>query len=494
MCLGAQLAQRRTSVVVSGIGNRPGATEQRRSIIKSGIVISSSIVGATWLVFLSSPLLGFSQTLPVCQLPKNVVSISQANATQVSTDIHMEKDPTNAKALDGILHLYLRNDGPPQLHQVCAVAHLTDIKDVAHVVSVALAKPGANTSAIKFEDNISCFKIDPAWEAFQEIPLDLYLHADSAAIPLLGAVNLGSTLTSQEAPPQVFTAEEARARGQARVPRRLAEDKPHDCISSSKPLTRSVMLIPSISSSWVELPLIGAFVIALAYLLSFLGILRRNLNTAIGGPQWNFATSFATNFTIGTGLLTPLLGTSVTTDALHYMTKFHYGLLAIMFAGLLLLAPAIFTFFSVPQQTTTSTGQTSTVSVGTVGLFLATSATMICAVIGQLITVGFAVAEVRFQGYISSATMSVIIVLLGIAAIGAVVNAARIICSYLSQRSKPAGMPSVHLRSIVEKLSSISPETAFDRKNADLFSDHERQTIENLVGFDKSGVRSWTMF
>jgi hypothetical protein len=182
------------------------------------------------------------------------------------------------------------------------------------------------------------------------------------------------------------------------------------------------------------------------------------------------------------------------TDRLHNMTKFHYGLLAIMFAALLILAPAIFTFFSIPQQTTTSTGQTSTESVGSVWLFLATSAIMICAVIGQLITVDFAIAEVRFQGYISFGPMVVIVVLLAVAGIGAIVSAGTTIWSYVGNGSEPAGVPTDHLRSIVDTFSSIPPDTALNSKVSGLFTDHERQTIENLVGLPKPGMRTWKMF
>jgi hypothetical protein len=487
-----QLAQHGTFAVVSAVANRLGATGQRQSLIKGSIVISTRIACATALVFLASPRLGFSQTLPVCQLPKNVVSISQANAAQVSAEIHMEKDPSNSKAVDGILHLYLRNDGPTQPDQLCATAHLADIKDVPHVVSMALSQPGKNISTMKFEDNISCFKIEPPWKAFQEMPFDLYLRADSGLIPLSGAINLASYLTSQETSTQVVAVEGAKTRGRASVPRQPANNS-HDCVSSSKPLNRSAILFPSISSSWVELPLTGAFVIALGYLLVSVGVLRQSLSTPVGGPQWNFATSFATNFTIGTGLLTPLLGASVMTDALHYMTKFHYGLLAIMFAALLLLAPAIFSFFSIQQQATTSTGQTSTVSVGSMRLFLATSAVMICGIIGQLITVGFAIAEIRFRGYINFVSMAVILALLVIAGVGAIVSAIGTAGSYLGKRPEPAGLSSDHLRSIVDKFSSISPETAFARKGSDLFTAHERQTIENLVGGPKR-VQTWRMF
>jgi hypothetical protein len=36
----------------------------------------------------------------------------------------------------------------------------------------------------------------------------------------------------------------------------------------------------------------------------------------------------------------------VITDALHYLTKSHYVLLGLLFAALLLIAPALFSFFS----------------------------------------------------------------------------------------------------------------------------------------------------
>jgi hypothetical protein len=59
-------------------------------------------------------------------------------------------------------------------------------------------QPGKNISTTRFEDNFSWFKIEPAWKAFQEMPFDLYLRADSALIPLSGAINLNSDPTTQD--------------------------------------------------------------------------------------------------------------------------------------------------------------------------------------------------------------------------------------------------------------------------------------------------------
>jgi hypothetical protein len=469
----------RAFLAIPVVAARLHAAGRKRSLIHCGILISTSVVCATTLAFLASPRLGFSQVLPACQLSKNAVSISQANAIQSGAEIHMEKDPGNSKTVNGVLHLNLRNEGPTQPDQLCASAHLADIKGAPQSVSVALSQIGTDKSEPTFEEDISCFKIDPPWKAFQEIPFDLQLRVDSTFIPLSGSITLNSDVKSKET-----------SAPQPPDPRASS----YDCTSSSKLLTQSVMLLPSISSSWLEVPLIGAFVTALAYLLISLWVLRKSLRKPVGGPQWNFATSFATNFTIGTGLLTPLLGANVITDALHYMTKFHYVLLSMLFAGLLLLAPGIFSFFSIPRENTTPAGQTSTVPIGSVGLFLATAALMICAVLGQLITVGLAFAEIRFRGYIGWGPLAAMLCLLLVAGIGTILIAARTIGSYLGQTSESVGPSSEHLQSIVEKFASLSNGAALGSAGSELFTAHERQTIERVTGRPKTELRTWTMF
>jgi len=393
----------------------------------------------------------------------------------------MERVPGNAKTVDGILHLYLRNEGPTQPDQICASAHLTDSTGAPRAVLVSLSQLAEGKSVPDFEENTSCVKITPPWKPFQEIPFDLHLRVASRSIPLSGSIDLSSTMTSKETvTPQLSE-------------RKTDGGSSHECVSSSKVLSRTVMLLPSISSSWFKLPLIGAFVIALGYLLICLAALQQSVGKPVRAPQWSFATSFASNFTIGTGLLTPLLGATVTTDALHYMTKFHYALLSILFAALLLLAPAIFSFFSIPQKISNPAGQTSTVSVGTIGLFLATSALMVCAVLGQLITVGLILAEVRFRGYIGYAPLTVMLCLLLIAGIGTVVSAART-GSYLRRESESVVPPTEHLKSIGKKVAELSPKKAFSAVRSNVFTPEERQTFEHLMGASGTELPAWKMF
>src|SRR5262249_53526504 len=143
------------------------------------------------------------------------------------------------------------------------------------------------------------------------------------------------------------------------------------------------------------------------------------LGQPMGGAQWSFGTSFATNFTVGTGLLSLVLGGSVITDALHYMTKAHYVILSLLFAAILLIAPALFTFFSTPHEFPSKENPVVVAQAAPVWFFLLTSALMVGAFFGQLYTVGLAMDEVRYRGYLSCGTFTVFVILLGLAGIGA---------------------------------------------------------------------------
>lgn len=411
----------------------------------------------------------------------------------------MEKSPDNSKETEGIFRLDLRNEGPAEPDQFCATAYLTDTTGKPQDVDIALSQHLENKFSLendpplKYERNTACFNFEPSWGVFKEMQFDLHIRADSTLIPLSGPIALSSTETSKETSIPEPAARNGKTSKKAGGDRQSAKSI-RDCVKSSKLLTQSVMLLPSTRTTWLELPLSGALAIALAYLLISLWVLRKKLEKPVGGPQWNFTTSFATNFTIGTGLLTPLIGTNVMTDALHYMTKFHYALLAILFAALLLLAPAVFSFFSTPRQITSSAGQTSTVSVGSVGLFLATSALMIGAVVGQLITVGLAIAEIKFRGYIGPAPEVVILCLLAVAGIGTIVSAVSTIRPYLTQKPDQVAPSVEHLRSIGHKFASLQPEAAFRSADSELFSDQDRNVIEHVVKGAQPEMRSWKMF
>jgi uncharacterized membrane protein YciS (DUF1049 family) len=176
------------------------------------------------------------------------------------------------------------------------------------------------------------------------------------------------------------------------------------------------------------------------------------------------------------------------------MTKFHYVVLGILFAAILSLGPAFFSFFSTRRQITTESGQASTASIGTLGLFLGTSALMIGAAVGQLITVGFAIAEVEFRGYIGCATMMAILVLLVVAGAGTIACAIITIRSYLKEDSKQARQSIDHLRSIGHKIAGLRSGVERYSSASELFNDKDGDAIDRVIERHQPELRTWNMF
>jgi hypothetical protein len=476
---------------VHGFGDFFGAAGRHRSLLRR-ILFPGKVACVTIMGFMMSAGPALSEDLPVCQDPKNAVSISQTNLTPSAVDVHMEQDQTGSKAAVGVLHFYLRSEGATEPHKICATAHFADTRGEPRTVAVTVGTE-TNVRSPNGDQNPSCVEFASPWKTFQEIPFDLHMSVDSTFIPLSGSVSLSSSGTSKE--PSVPDPATRKGNLQRQV---NGDGEPpittHSCTTSSKVLTRSVMLLPSIRPSSLKFPLIGTFGTAIAYFLLSLVFLWNKRGQPMGGPQWNFSTSFATNFTVGTGLLTPLLGAGVLTDALHYMTKFHYVVLGILFAALLLLGPALFSFFSTKRQITTESGQASTASVGTVGLFLATSALMIGAAVGQLVTVGFAIAEVEFSGYIGCATMMAILVLLAVAGAGTVACAIITIRTFLKQDSEQARQSIDQLRSIGHKVAGLRSGVERYSAASELFTDQDGKAIDRAIERHQPELHTWNMF
>lgn len=375
-----------------------------------------------------------------------------------------------------MLHLSLRNEGLTQPAQLCGSAELTDVRGKPQPILLAFSEPGQSASGLTNDGDRTCLTLQPPWGPFKESSLDLHLRADPDAIPLTGIINLSANVTAKE---------------------KSAAGALADCVSSSKLLTKSIMLVPPDNSCWFQVPLLTSLGIGLVDLLFSLWALRGKLGQPVGGPQWSFGTSFATNFTVGAGLLTPLLGANVITDALHYMTKSSYALLALLFAALLLIAPALFSFFSVPRQSTTTPGQTTTVSIGNVGLFLVTSALMIVAVTGQLITVGLAIGEVRFRGGLNWPAAIFILCLLAAAGVGTIVIAVRTLDTLLEVPPHPPDRPrppKEHLHDIARKIASFQPEAAVSGDSSNLFTAEDRQAVQHVMGIREPALQTWKMF
>jgi hypothetical protein len=253
-----------------------------------------------------------------------------------------------------------------------------------------------------------------------------------------------------------------------------------------------VLLLPMLDSGWFLGPMAAALVVGIG-LFAFASIaLRKSLGKMVGGPQWNFSTSFATNFTVGTGLASLLLGSNFITDALHYMTKLQYGILGALFAAVLLLGPALFWFFGTPKEITTQAGATTTVSFAQGWLLLLVVALMSGAVIGQLFTVGLAVAELWFRGAVGDVVKWCVEGLLVLAGVGTVVFAGRTVsaCLAIEPEEDETGRS---LQSLQLKLASPSRLVGGVPVASEAVTQNEMDALKG-VARERKPAAVWRMF
>lgn len=467
----------------------PDAPRVRDSAKRFRVQIPGLIVLAS-IIF---PLTSFAVDAPTCKLPANAVSISQPGAPQGATDVHIEDSVAEGKSVYGVIHMDLRNDGPAILSELCASIHLSSSDGIPLDASVALSVPNINEGSVNFQPAKTCLKLDPPWQGYQSSSFDLHLRTKADWVPASGFVLIDSAIQAKEPPPEQGTTTKA-TRSQHAPPPPNQPAKTIDCVSHAKPLARSVNLLPSKDPCGLRLPLYGGLIIGVIYLAYSLPTLWQRRGRLMGGPQWNFGTSFATNFTVGTGLLSLVLGGSVITDALHYMTKTHYVVLSLMFAAILLIAPALFTFFSRPHKFPSASGPSVMAPAGPVWLFVLASTLMVGAVVGQLLTVGLAMDEVRFRGYLSNGTFLLFALLLVVAGIGAFVSATRVVPSYFKQMDKPEEKQFVRqLESFKKRVTSLRGDVAALAPGQETLNDQDDNLLDHLIAREQMPPK-WIMF
>jgi hypothetical protein len=464
---------------------KPGSYRAKPVLHLTSIAVLSLII--------SEPLFA----VPVCKQPAHTVSISQIGSGQSQVETHIESQSNGVEQARGIVRIDIRNEGPSELNQLCATVHLADDRGQIREADVELTTLGKTDSSTHPQKGTSCRHLNPAWDAFSEKHFDIELRVDPSGIPLSGLIALSSTLDSLESwAPQTQASQPINRTLTVRVPQKpqLSTLADTACTASSKLLIHPVTLIPSRKSQWVRWPLGGAFAIACLYCIASLIFHWPILTEEIGGPQWNFGTSFATNFTVGTGLLSLLSGGSVITDALHYMTKMQYTLLGILFAGILLLAPVVFALLSSPKQITTSPGQSTTVSVGQVWLFIITSALMILAVVGQLITVGFVFLEIECHGYFERIPTIMFLCLIAAAGCGAIAYALRIPKMYINHQTIRDAVRAEEIKNLGDKFKSLRTRGTAIEPEADRFTPADLEAIGRLSAQLQPEFHPWKMF
>jgi hypothetical protein len=264
--------------------------KREAKVIQQRLIVTALRLASVMALFLTAPRTLCSSSLPpACKSSDHAVSISQLDAAQTASTAYLEPVPTSVPEVEGTFHVYLRNDGPGALDHVCARYFLTDNRDRPRTVHIALSQPVQGRGSLQFDDRESCVKFRPSWQAYDQIPLDIHLRVGPGSIPLSGVITLSTDLSFKEEPDASAGRSGApkHTTVSAGIPTTLV-----DCISTSKPLIRSVILLSSRRSQWFLIPPSAAFVVALLYLLFSTESLRTSLDVPMGGPQWSFGSSF----------------------------------------------------------------------------------------------------------------------------------------------------------------------------------------------------------
>jgi len=186
------------------------------------------------------------------------------------------------------------------------------------------------------------------------------------------------------------------------------------CTVASKPVLRSATVTAPHKSSAVDnivwIPAFSALSLLAIGLIRF----RRGLGQDMGLPQWTFSQSWATNATIAGGVFSIACMSGLLPEYPHFMNKQAYLALAAVYSIAVTLAPSLYTFGS-------HLNGASAQPEGTVLLFLGASSVTVWAVIGQLTSTGYVLAEFAVRGYLSKVTCAFLFGLLASVGIALVV-------------------------------------------------------------------------
>ena len=164
-------------------------------------------------------------------------------------------------------------------------------------------------------------------------------------------------------------------------------------------ITKPMRLLPPVKSQlspglfWVPFGIALACLVVASLLVARFGLFAR-----MGNTTWDFSQSWASNLTVAGTVLTALLGWAGLAEYGKYLSKNSYLCLSVLFAALVSLAPAVYNFtrrsITVPVPDPDDASNVSGVRMeGYVFGFLLASFVTVWAVLGQLFTIAFVMAE-----------------------------------------------------------------------------------------------------
>jgi hypothetical protein len=169
---------------------------------------------------------------------------------------------------------------------------------------------------------------------------------------------------------------------------------------------------------WPPLGL-GALAAGGAVLIGGMWVARKDIGVLVqrmGSPTWSFTESWSSTMTIGGAILTSILGFAALPEQGHALSKKTYGMLSLLAAALVSLAPGVYNFFRVPTGTKTES-QAAIQYQGYVLLFLAAAFLTLTGVLTQFGLLYLLFGDIARAGLVSMMTglfFRVVTLILGI--------------------------------------------------------------------------------
>jgi hypothetical protein len=302
------------------------------------------------------------------------------------------------------IHVQARNDSSVTLDHWCTGITLTDYEQTTLAAKLTTASIG--TGDCKELSGVAQTVVS----ADVEVPpghiqaLDFVVRTDVDRLPATGWIELAASGIANHVA-QFGAPEQQHARGRA------DDGTLIQCRTFAKQISRSIVVSTLSPSLYAQLVPIISLIASAVFLLVCGLCFRKTINLPMGGPQWNFSTSFATNFTVLGGILGSALASSALPEFPRLMTKSSYIVLTLMFALITGVAPIL---YNVSCQRGPSGLQ------GRVWLFLGSASITIWAVFGQLLTLALLIADFVSRGNLAVFSGVCIDVLLALMAVGLV--------------------------------------------------------------------------
>ena len=180
---------------------------------------------------------------------------------------------------------------------------------------------------------------------------------------------------------------------------------------------RPKCLKDSDGARWASLAFEGPLVLAILVAIICAFMLSDKLTHRMGSATWDFSSSWATNVTLGGGLLTGVLGFSLFPDNGQFLSKPGYLAASVIFPVLAALAPQTYNIFRKPVDDPANPSGPPQLQGFVLGFVIAAAITA-WASISQAAVTALAIAEIDCAGYLADALASPAIALLILLSLG----------------------------------------------------------------------------